>query len=82
MLACPGGGQGEQEEEGEEHLLKVGILFLVRTNDISKEHLLKVRSSNLQPRNPSSPPSLPPHPPRSCNNKHVILSRMEISGSG
>ena len=49
VLACPGGGQGEQE--GEEHLLE-----------------------DLQPRNPSSPPSLPPHPPLSCNNKHVILS--------
>jgi len=40
VLACPGGGQGEQE--GEEHLLE-----------------------DLQPRDPSSPPSLPPHPPLS-----------------
>ena len=63
MLACPGGGQGEQEEEG-------------------KEHLLKVRASNLQPRNPSSPPSLPPHPPLSCNNKfqtcHPVLIEWKL----
>ena len=39
VLACPGGGQGEQEEEGEEHLLKVGVLFLVRPNDICKERV-------------------------------------------
>lgn len=45
VLACPGGGQGEQEGEGEEHLLQV--------------------RASLQPRNPSSPPSLPPHPPLS-----------------
>ena len=39
VLACPGGGQGEQEEEGEEHLLMVGVLFLVRPNDICKERV-------------------------------------------
>ena len=60
VLACPGGGQGEQEEEGEVHL-----------------HLVHLLETSHQTRNPSSPPSLPPHPPVSCNNSfnHPVLNR-------
>ena len=30
VLACPGGGQGEQEEEGEDHLVEDKYIFITR----------------------------------------------------
>ena len=68
VLACPGGGQGEQEE-GVDHL--GGEKIEKRRRKANGNHLDQV--DVCPPRhNPSSPPSLPHHPPLSCKTTKSI----------